>query len=133
MIEEMKREIVQICKTEDWLTFPEIQNRLGGKSRGGGRLWFADFNIVLWDGLSEEFGDAFSQLKAEGEIVAEPVSIFHYLHTGARLNLPIAEGRPEGKRYKEPTWVPVAIRHESRLNNKTRKQFGLPPKGKRNG
>lgn len=63
-------------------------------------------NIVLWDGLSEEAGQALEQLINSYKITMKPTMLLVYLIDGMFLGYPIAR---RVRDYKKPHWLPIVF------------------------
>lgn len=103
VLDEMRK---LICN-RDYVSFVELSRIEGAK--GPYRLMFSRLgNVVLWEGLSEEFCDAYDLMVHQGEMHMVPASsVLVYMCDGVTLNLPIVKGM---RFYKKLHWLPVTFR-----------------------
>lgn len=111
----MKEEILKIITDQDCVSFVELQNKLGDKSRGD--FWIEmpeGSNVFLWMGVSEEFSAALRELK--DVIVPASCSVLVYIADGALPNIPVVKRFPKkGASLKGERWLPVVFRLRSRV------------------
>ncbi len=69
-------------------------------------------NVVIWNGVSQEFVDAFAALTASGDIEVKSCSVIVYFCDGESLPLPVAKSI---RKYKTPHWLPVTFSLSSEL------------------
>jgi hypothetical protein len=103
----MRTAILDYVRAHPGTTFVELE-RVLGESMCGPRALFAgpaEHNVVLWDGVSQEFIDTMLALRDGGELVARPTHYLTYLCDGNLLQLPLARRA----KYKTPHWLPVAF------------------------
>jgi hypothetical protein len=103
----MRTAILDYVKAHPGTTFVELEQVLGESMRGPRALFAgpAEHNIVLWDGVSQEFIDTILALRESGELVVRPTHYLTYVVDGNLLQLPLAKRA----KYKAPHWLPVAF------------------------
>ncbi len=98
-------------RLEGWgnVSFVELADWLGESFRGNGRLTDAhDPNIVFWDNLRPEIGEALDILMQAGRVEFRATIPLIYMMDGGILPLPIVK-RPPAAGYVNPHWQPVAL------------------------
>lgn len=90
------------------VTFVELEAvlRAGGADPSGTFVLEAAPNLILWAGMSAQFGEVIEALRADTEM--SPASVLVYMHDGGSLGLPIAKNPPKGG-YRKPHWVPAVL------------------------
>ncbi len=108
---DLAQAIEKYVKQYDYVTFPELQKRLGDRfeMKGNVEVYLQD-NLVLWAGMSEEFAAAIIELQETKRIYPEPTVYLTYLIDGGALSLPIPKRFPKGG-FKKLYWIPVCFRH----------------------
>lgn len=106
----MKSKIREFIFDRNDVSFPELMRAIPG-SEGERVLCTYDDNIILWEGLSKAFVEAFEALLVEGSIAMKPVSLrqIELIHAFTRdglLDYPIAK---QLRKYVRPHWFPVII------------------------
>ena len=101
---EMSERIVAVVRDTDHASFTEIMEACGPEAKGDRPLELKE-NLVLWEGVSVAFDDAFRL--ALRQIELHTTSVLTYMYDGAGLRLPIAK---RVQPYKNPHWLPVAFR-----------------------
>lgn len=111
----LEDQIEQYVRDSPTMTFVELQNRVGARSRGEHTLLASvrgggapDPNLVLWCDTSLEFNAAIISLMAARRIHLTPTSWLVYAYDGEFAPLPIAT-RPPRKGYRTPHWAPVVL------------------------
>lgn len=105
-------------KAYDWVTFPELERRLGPFVEVAGPLSLEIApNVILWAHMSEAFVDAVIELQDARRVWAWPASTLTYMIDGGMLKLPVAKRLPKAG-YKKKRWLPVCLR------------IAAPPKGR---
>jgi hypothetical protein len=110
---KLEEAMVAYVEENDYVTFAELSLRLGEYFNGTGdwalELWP---NGILWTGMSEDFLQAYLNLKNQGIIDAVGVAPLVYLMDGAVLNLPVPKRLPRDKvkGYAKPYWLPICLR-----------------------
>jgi hypothetical protein len=101
--------MLEYVRRFDYVSFVELQNALSSyfETRGDVRILLGDTNIVLWDGVTEEFAEALETLRATKKLGITPASWLTYMMDGGCLKLPFAK-RPPKNGYKDPHWAPVS-------------------------
>jgi hypothetical protein len=68
-------------------------------------------NIILWEGMSEEFMAVVNGVMVSGRTELEPTSVLTYLADGAVLALPLMKARSsrEAARHKRAHWAPICL------------------------
>ena len=91
------------------MTFVELTRNYPGNLRGSKRVEIAGYNLVLWDGVPDEFNEALFALRDEGFAKFVPCDKIIYVLDGATVEgIELAKTMPDGG-YKEPRWLPVLI------------------------
>ena len=102
----MKKAIFRYISKYEGVSFVELCNKIDGFS-GDLALVNKDYdNIVFWNGLSEEAGEAINELLKQGLIVIRPTNILVYIIDGKVPQLPVAK---KLRQYKTLKWLPVAL------------------------
>lgn len=94
-------------------TFAEMESFLGKRgfsARGDTELWIPELNIVLWQGVSDEFTDLVNRLISSGRTRRVPVEVLVYLPYGRLPNLPVTYGDGEVRRIGKPHWFPMVFK-----------------------
>lgn len=106
-VEDMSQQMVAFVAMHDRISFTELVEACGSEARGDLTLELRP-NLVLWSGVSQVFSDAFTLashlivvIPQKREVGVEP--------SGAAL--PIASSV---RGYKEPHWLPTALRLRGR-------------------
>jgi len=101
----MRKAILDYVRAHPGTTFAELEQVLGESMRGPRALFAGprEHDIVLWDGVSQEFIDTIVALRDGGALVARPTHYLTYLFDGNGLQLPLAKRA----KYKTPHWLPV--------------------------
>lgn len=109
-------QIEQFISSRKHVSFVELVNRFP-RIKGDLSLCFGKTqNIILWNGISESFGDIFEFLWRERcSICIVPTSPIVYMADGAVPNMPLAKGNYG---YKSPHWSPVVLNPGSQGNLK---------------
>jgi hypothetical protein len=110
---KLEEAILAYIEAYDYTTFAELQLRLGEHCDMSGP-WAIEAcpNGFLWAGMSEEFQQAFRQLREQGSIEVVPADPLCYLIDGMFPKYPIAKRVPrdKAKGYAKPYWLPVCLR-----------------------
>src|SRR3954468_3269618 len=102
VLEEMRK----LIRNRDYVSFVEFSNIQGAE--GPYEIVFPRLgNVILWQGLSKEFCDAYDLMLTRGEMHMVPASPLVYIVDGVGLRLPIVKSM----RYcKKRHWFPVTFR-----------------------
>jgi hypothetical protein len=100
--------VVEYVRANDWVSFPELQQRLGAYLETGGDVCLElRTNLVVWAGMSQAFADLVQGLLAAGRLSLHPASVMTYLIDGGMLRLPLAK---RDREYRKPHWSPACLR-----------------------
>ena len=106
----MKEQIKKFIYENDNVSFPQLMRAIPNSS--GDRVSCHDNeNLILWEGLSQPFVDAFEELLAEGSIEIKPVTLntiamIHSFTRDGLLDYPVAK---RIHKYARPHWLPAII------------------------
>lgn len=102
--------LLEVCKRPT-TSFADLKRNLNANNRLDGTISFCasrDENVVLWAGMSQDFGNALAYLLSEELIELTPTEYLVYLCDGYVLDLPVAK-RLRKKGFKSPHWLPVVL------------------------
>lgn len=103
----LKAKILNFVKSRNGgVSFVEICREVPG-CEGRQEFGWLTQNIILWQGVSEEFCTAMQELWAAEEIALWETSLLTYLCDGQVPLLP--QPRRLNHSYKSPRWLPVAV------------------------
>ena len=95
------------------LSFVEISTFLESKGmevEGSDGLNFPDMNIVIWDGMSDDFVSFIvDDVQPDKRFMLDATDPLVYMHDGVCLTLPLARKLPKGG-YKKTHWAPSVLR-----------------------
>jgi len=102
----LKEKIFSYIKEHPGTSFVEIEN-IDDKAKGDLAFTLKEFNIVIWDALSEECCVAIKELISEKKIQLDGGGcIMIYMIDGKRMTLPIAK---KMMKYKKERWLPSVL------------------------
>lgn len=107
---DMKTELLEYVRQNDFVTFAELRKVLGEPMAGDWMVGNESANVWFWAGLSDDFMDALDALISAGAIVYAPTSKLCYMIDGGSMNYPVAGPRVPKGGYKRPRWLPVCLR-----------------------
>lgn len=102
-------------QSSDWAIFPDIIREFEPtySIKGKGRLWLKK-NLLLWEGLSQEFCSTFVDLLKRKELKLYQMAAYIYRTCGPCPNLSTLGYHHRMESPLEPRWVPVAIRSKEK-------------------
>src|SRR3712207_4402523 len=112
---DLRAVVIEFVAAGDWVTLAEIEGFLSAyMDEDGDATRFLDYdrNIVLWDGVSEDFARLVTELRDDPALTVDACSPWAYIMDGKSLKLPIAK-RPPKHGYKKPHEAPVCLRPRS--------------------
>lgn len=111
-IESLKTAIMEYVEQHDYVSFYELQVRMGDRftMTGDLEMAFERSNIVLWSGVSQMMSNAVRELEMERKIEFDSCDPRVYLIDGMVLNYPLMKRAPSNGRFETPHWAPVVIR-----------------------
>lgn len=105
--DQMSQQIIDCVRSRPGATFVEILQACGEEARGRHQLTMGE-TIVLWDGVSALFTDAFNIVKNKLEPRSGEQAVLCYLCDGAALSLPVINHRAK-KPPKKVGWLPLTF------------------------
>ena len=97
----MAEQILAMVTNKGNVSFAELE-RIEGFGGGDLEMCIPGHNLVMWQGLTSEAGDALEELR---ELIhPKPTSVLVYLIDGKVPHLPVVKS---GRRYKKPHWAPL--------------------------
>jgi len=104
--------VIDLVRRNDYVSMVEIQRALEPHIPVTGNAVFQmpDLNIVLWAGVTEEFGEVMASELVRNALDVKSCPLMVYWIDGTVLNFPVAERLPKSGRYRQPHWAPVVFR-----------------------
>lgn len=106
--------IVEYVRQYDWVTFIELQRKMGAHFNVNGDITIAIAadhpNVILWGGMSTVFAETIDTLLRKKRVHIHPAQYLTYFIDGGTMDMPIAKRIPAGSDYKTPHWLPICLR-----------------------
>jgi len=116
-VDNLSEQIIKYVDENDYVTFANLQKHIQKFINVSGNwLLEKEENLILWDGISEEFADYLVSLIDKEIFLYYPAPSFLYWVDGKMLDYPIAS---KPRAYKRPHWLPVYLRPKGALEEES--------------